>query len=57
MAEDNPERDWIEGEAGMLADAEAAERPRCSACGDRIEDGFDVRDDDGNVYCEGCWSP
>lgn len=54
---DNPEVDWIEGEAGMLADAEAAEQPRCSACGDRIEDGFDVRDDDGIVYCEGCWSP
>lgn len=30
---------------------------RCCSCGDEIEDGFDIRDDDGNVYCEGCWTP
>ncbi len=30
---------------------------RCCLCHELIEAGYDVTDDDGNLYCEDCWQP
>ncbi len=30
---------------------------RCESCGENIEEGYDVKTDDGHTYCTDCYAP